>query len=86
MRFYILPLFLLSILSTSMNAHYPAMAYSQDSRSDSVLYFKDGNDSIRIMFKENKIHKELTYYPDGKKRGETLHLKEKQKRSGILGS
>jgi hypothetical protein len=46
--------------------------------TDSIIKYKNGNDSIRIIFKKNKINKELTYYPDGKKESKTIVIKDKE--------
>jgi hypothetical protein len=46
-------LFCLSIESHAQNA-------------DSVLYRSNGKDSIRYVFKDNRIYKTISYFPDGK--------------------
>jgi hypothetical protein len=52
-------------------------AQSEANRADSVLYYKTGKDSMRVIFKGSKIHKQIFYFSDGKKRSETTWIKDK---------
>lgn len=52
-------------------------AQSIKERADSVLPYKNGKDSIRIVFKKNRISKTTTYFPSGKQESRTVNIKEK---------
>jgi hypothetical protein len=68
-------LFISLLLSTLANAfHGP--------HSDSVLHYKNGKDSVRIIYIGDKMHKLLTYYPYGKTESITTIVKDKEYSKG----
>ena len=66
------------ILFVAISITKSLQAQSLTNRVDSVLSYKNGKDSIRVIFKKNKIHKEIFYFPDGKKKSEIITIKDKR--------
>jgi hypothetical protein len=47
---------------------FPVMAESV--KPDSVLYYKSGKDSVRVIFKRNEIYRTIYYFSNGRKLSE----------------
>jgi hypothetical protein len=51
--------------------------------ADSVYSYKNNQDSIRIIYKKNKLFKKIYYYPDGKIKAKALTTKDKPSKGRI---
>jgi antitoxin component YwqK of YwqJK toxin-antitoxin module len=65
------------MLAWAINPTMAEANMGHETRSDSVLYYKNGKDSLRISYKNGKIFRELFYYPDGNVKHSVITLKNK---------
>ncbi|MFL5764378.1 MAG: hypothetical protein ACJ77K_10600 [Bacteroidia bacterium] len=46
---------------------------------DSILLYKNGKDSVRFIYKKDRVFKELYYFPSGQKQQQITNVKEYKK-------